>query len=114
MVDPNVVFTPAVTVLPAGTTYPIEVTTTMTVDYHAAQMTATVAVEDSNPLLETDSALVNLDCAENACQATTGPVNWDVQHLGDAALDCQLNLTDFAVFAQNWLNNYTLTAPVDQ
>jgi hypothetical protein len=114
MVDPNVVFTPAVTVLPAGTTYPYVASTTMTVDYHAAQMTATIKVEDSNPLLETDSALVVLDCAENACQATTGPLNLDALHLGDAALDCNLNLADFAVFARNWLDNYQLTGPVPQ
>ncbi len=112
MVDPNVVFNPAVTVLPAGTTYPYVVSTTMTVDYHAAQMTAKVTVQDSNPFLETGSASVALDCATDACQASTAVLHLNNAHKGDVALDCKLNLEDFAVFARNWLNDYKLTAPV--
>jgi hypothetical protein len=103
-IDPNVVFSPSNTVADP----------TVTVDYHSGPFTVTVTVADSNPLLLTDDASVNHDCAIDACQATTAVINLDVQHPGDTALDCNLNLEDFAVYARNWLDNYQLTAPVPQ
>ncbi len=113
--DPNVVFDPPFTVIPAQASYTgtgIVVTTTMTVDYHAAQMRATAVAEDSNPLLETASASVNLDCANSACQAATAVLNLDDVYVGDIAVDCKVNLTDFAVMARQWLTDYALTGPV--
>jgi hypothetical protein len=129
IVDPNITWTAGDTgpagikieggnkyqiTLPAGTTYPATVSAKVAIDYHAAQMSVTATVADGNPSGLTDAASVVLDCAIDACQATTGPVNLDDQHKGDVELDCQLNLSDFAVFARNWLMNYQLTAPVPQ
>lgn len=114
IVDPNVVFDPPFTVIPAQASYEgagIEVSTNMTVDYHAAQMTATVAVDDPiNP--DADSAVLNLDCAEDACQAATAVLNWDDDHPADIALDCVIDLADFAQVALEWLTDYNLSGPV--
>jgi hypothetical protein len=115
IVGPNVVFDPPFTVIPAQASYAgtgIVVTTTMTVDYHAAQMTVTAIAEDSNPLLETASASVNLDCANSACQAATAVLNLDEVYVGDIAVDCKVNLVDFAVMAREWLTDYALIGPV--
>lgn len=103
LTEPNVVFSPSATVADP----------TVTVDYHSGPFTVMVTVDDGfNPPVSSGS--VAMDCALNACQATTAVINLDVLHPGDAALDCQLNLADFAVFARNWLDNYQLTAPVPQ
>jgi hypothetical protein len=113
--DPNVIFDPPFTVIPAQASYTgtgIVVTTTMTVDYHAAQMSATATIEDSNPLGVTASASVNFDCANSACQAATAALNLDEVYIGDIAVDCKIDLNDFAMMASEWLADYSLTEPV--
>lgn len=113
IVDPNVVFDPPFTVIPAQAPYTgtgIVVTTTMTVDYHAAQMRATATAADSNPLFETASAVVNLDCADNPCQAARA-IGLGAAYPGDITVNCMVNLADFAEIASEWLTNYALTAP---
>lgn len=112
--DPNVIFNPPSTVIPAQASYAgtgIVVATTMTVDYHAAQMTVTATAQDSNPLLETASGSVNLDCADNPCQAAR-VIGYGAAHPGDIAVNCLVNLEDFAEVARQWLTNYTLTGPI--
>ncbi len=103
LTEPNVVFSPSAMVADP----------TVTVNYHSGPFTVMVTVDDGFNL-PVSSGSVAMDCALNACQATTAVINLDVLHPGDAVLDCQLNLADFAVFARNWLDNYQLTAPVPQ
>jgi hypothetical protein len=101
--DPNAVFTPSATVADPA----------VSVNWHTGPFTVMVTVDDgyNDPV---SSGVIAMDCALDACQATTAVINLDVLHPGDAALDCKLNLSDFAVFARNWLDNYQLTAPVPQ
>lgn len=100
--EPNAVFSPSVTVAEP----------TVAVDWHTAQFTVTVTVVDGfNPPA---SASVTHDCAVDACQASTAVLHLNNVHKGDAALDCKLNLTDFAAFARQWLANYSLTGPIPQ
>jgi hypothetical protein len=101
-IDPNVIFSPSNTAA----------NPTVTVDYHSGPFTVTVTVADGNPLGLTDSASVNHDCAIDACQATTAVINLDVQHPGDVELDCKVDLSDFALLARMWLEDYTLINPV--
>ncbi len=102
--DPNAVFDPPTTTYTKGTvTYPLVSTTSVTVDYHSGPFTVTATVSDANPLLETRSASVTVDCADNPCQATRGPVGLDAVHPADLVGDCMHNLADLAVIASNWL-----------
>ena len=99
--DPNIVF------LPSNT----DPNPTVAVNYHSGPFTVTVTVDDGlNP---TDSALLQLDCADNPCQAARA-IGLGADYPGDipGALDCKVNLDDFARIASQWLTDYSLTAPV--
>lgn len=99
-IDPNVVFSPSNTVADP----------TVTVDYHSGPFTVIVTVYDGfNPEA---SASVTHDCAESPCQAATAVLNLDDVYVGDIAVDCKIDLVDFAVMARQWLTDYTLTGPV--
>jgi len=99
--DPNAVFTPSATVADPA----------VSVNWHTGPFTVKVTVDDGfNDPFTTGS--VAMDCAIDQCQATTAVLHLNDNHKGDTALDCNLNLEDFAVYASNWLNNYQLTAPV--
>lgn len=99
--DPNIVFTPSNT----------DPNPTVTVDYHSGPFTVTVTVDDG--LNVSNSASVQLDCADNPCQAARA-IGRGADYPGDipGALDCKVNLDDFARIASQWLTDYSLTAPV--
>lgn len=98
--EPNAVFSPGNTVADPS----------VTVDWHAAQFVVTVTVTDGvNPPA---SANVTHDCATDPCQAATAVIHLNDVYLGDIAVDCKVNLTDFAAIARQWLTDYTLTGPV--
>jgi hypothetical protein len=105
--DPNAVFSPSATVADP----------TVTVDWKTGWFTVTVTVDDGfNPPVSSQGFLDEIlrhYCATDACEAATDEaLNLDATYRGDVVLDCKGNLTDFALYAQNWLNNYQLTAPV--
>ena len=100
LTEPNVVFSPSATVADP----------TVTVNYHSGPFTVTVTVLDGfNPPA---SASVTHDCAESPCQAATAVIHLNNVYTGDIAVDCKIDLTDFARIADEWLTDYTLTAPV--
>ena len=113
--DPNAVFDPPTTVIPAQATYKltgIPVTTSVTCDYPSGQFIVTATVSDLNPLDETDSDRVMVNCAATACQATRGPVGQGADHPADFDGDCMHNLVDYAAIAEMWgADGYALTEP---
>jgi hypothetical protein len=114
--DPNVVFTPATTVIPAQADYTvtgIAASTSMTCDYQAGLVTVTATVSDSNPLGGTNSASVTVFVASTACAASRAAdgMNLAIVYPGDIVPDCMHNLTDFAELASEWQLDYTITEP---
>jgi hypothetical protein len=99
--DPNIIFSPSNT----------DPNPTVTVDYHSAQFTVTVTVDDEFPFNAPHAATLQLDCADNPCQAARS-IGIGAQYAGDITVDCKVNLTDFARIAREWLTDYALTGPV--
>lgn len=96
--DPNALFLPSNTVADP----------TVAVDYHAAQFTVTVTVDDGFNVPA--SASVTHDCAASPCQAADS-LGFDDLYLGDIVGDCVIDLRDFAAIAREWLTDYALTGP---
>lgn len=100
LTEPNVVFLPNNTVADP----------TVTVNYHSGPFTVTVTVGDGFNV--PDSASITHDCAESPCQAATAIIHLNDLHPADIAVDCVVNLTDFAAIAREWLTDYTLSGPM--
>ncbi len=99
--DPNVVFLPSDT----------DPNPTVTVDYHAAQFTVTVTIDDEFAFNPPHSATLELDCADNPCQAARS-IGLGDAYPGDIVVDCKVDLEDFAAIASEWLTDYALTQPI--
>lgn len=100
--DPNAVFLPS----------EFAAEPSVVVDYHSGPFTVTVTVDDNSGVNPTASASVTHDCAESPCQAATAVINLDEVYVGDIAVDCKIDLADFAALARGWLADYALTEPM--
>jgi hypothetical protein len=114
--DPNVVFTPPTNTIPAQADYTatgIAAATSMTCDYQAGLVTVTATVSDSNPLLLTDSADVDVFVASTPCAASRAANGMDLATVypADITADCLHDLADFAALAREWQIDYTITEP---
>jgi hypothetical protein len=114
--DPNVVFTPPTNTIPAQADYTatgIAAATSMTCDYQAGLVTVTATVSDSNPLLLTDSADVDVFVASTPCAASRAANGMDLATVypADITADCLHDLADFAALAREWQIDYTISEP---
>lgn len=114
--DPNVVFTPASTVIPAQTDYTamgIAASTSMTCDYQVGLVTVTATASDSNPVHLTGSASVEVFVASTPCAAARAGngMNLAGVYPGDINADCMHDLSDFAALASEWMLDYAPTEP---
>ncbi len=110
--EPNAVFTPPTNTIPAQADYSITgvpVATSMTCNYHAAQITVTASVSDLLNIGNSDNVMI--DVAENACQATVAVLNYDDNYPGDIVVDCAIGMGDLLSLVADWLTDYVLTVP---
>jgi hypothetical protein len=90
----------------------VTVTKTATGDATAITMTLTVSYE-GNPEPGISSSIV-VKVYDDACKAKFATEENPELNISDITGDCITNLADFAVLSEAWLNNYTLTEPVDK
>ncbi len=113
--DPNAVFDPPTTVIPAQASYQltgIAVTTSVTVDYQSGTFTVTATVSDLNPLDKTDSGTVEHHCSGTPCGATRNQVGLAADHPDDIDGDCMHDLADYGAIAEYYgTPGYALTEP---
>jgi len=70
-------------------------------------LTLEVASEGKEPV----QASVSIDVYDDSCQAAQGAGVLELDP-GDLDGNCIINLADYAIFALDWLSDYTITAPV--
>jgi hypothetical protein len=85
----------------------------VTCDYFDASFTVTATATDvTNTVPGLDSiAGVDVECAEDACEAARGPMGLAAENPGDIDNDCDVDLDDLAVITASWLNDYTISVP---
>jgi len=108
--EPNAVFKDPGTLLEDNT---IE-DPTVTVNYNSGAFNVTVTVSDDSivPAGPDATDTVDLDCRQNACAAGRNAVGLAGDYPADATADCEHDLADFAIIANDWLIDYALTEPM--
>lgn len=97
--DPNAVFS-----------NPSIANPTVTLDYPAGAVQATVTVQDeSNPPIS-DTLIIHVYA--NPCQAARVGARLAAAYPEDLAGDCIIDLEDVAIMAAKWLYDYALTSPI--
>jgi len=112
--EPNITFSEMTPPSPLNVTGgSATVTVKVTGDSWQSWSVVTITVGDQVwPAADSDSSRV--DVARDACHAAGGgsPHLWDV-YTADFDQDCIVNLADFAVVYQQWLDDYKLTVPLE-
>jgi len=112
--DPNVSFNPPTNTIPMQPDYTgtgVAVTTDMTCDYNAGTVIVTATATDGNPLGDTDASDASVYVASDPCTAARNPMGLAAEHPADINADCNLDLIDYSVIADEWQTDYAITSP---
>jgi hypothetical protein len=109
--EPNAVFTNKAYTYNTGTGKGTA-TADVAVNWHTAQFTVKIEVDDDSPLGGSVSATRTHDCAASACQATR-VLGYGAGHLADVDANCIINIADMQRFAQDWLKDYEIKVPTE-
>ncbi len=111
--DPNEEYSDPVIVLPAGTTYPVVVSTYLTVDFDKGSFAMRANAADSAG--DNWSEEVHHQCRADACAAAIFWWQRDGGGVpqGELNADCAIDLGDLLLLVNEWLDDYTILVPTE-